>query len=127
MYRRMHSVSIAVAAVAAAAASATAFGADWELNPRVEAGYLIDDNYRLAHPGNEIEVQGPLADAQLEMRARTQKGEFSFTPRILATYFPDEQDLDTVDYFALVDWQHRGQRFRCARARRILAGGRGQQ
>lgn len=109
MYRRMHSVTVAVAA---AAASATAFGADWELNPRVEAGYLIDDNYRLAHPGNEVEVQGPLADAQLEVRARTQQGEFSFTPRIRATYFPDEQDLDTVDYFALADWQHRGQRYR---------------
>ena len=97
-------------AVAAALASTVAPAADWELNPRVEAGYLIDDNYRLAQPGGEIEVSGPLADAQLEMRALTQQGEFSFTPRIRATYFPDEEDLDTVDYFAMLDWQHRGQR-----------------
>ena len=45
-----------------------ALGADWELNPRVEAGYLFDDNYRLTAPGSEIEVQGPLlgADARRE-------------------------------------------------------------
>jgi hypothetical protein len=87
-----------------------ALGADWELNPRVEAGYLFDDNYRLASPGGEIEVQGPLLDASLEMRARQPAGELSFTPRVRATYFPDEQDLDTVDYFATLDWQHKGQR-----------------
>jgi hypothetical protein len=87
-----------------------ALGADWELNPRVEAGYLFDDNYRLTSPGSEIEVQGPLLDAALEMRARQPAGEFSFTPRVRATYFPDEQDLDTVDYFADLDWQHKGQR-----------------
>ena len=32
-------------------------------------------------PATEIDVQGPLADAQLELRARTQQSEFSFTPR----------------------------------------------
>ena len=88
-----------------------ASAADWELNPALEVGYLFDDNYRLSQPGTEIEVKGPLADAQLEMRARRPNGEFSFTPRVRATYFPDEQDLDTVDYFATLDWQHRGQRF----------------
>src|SRR5262245_60028547 len=90
--------AIATAVVAALAGTA-ARAADWELNPRVEAGSLYDDNYRLTPPGTEVGVQGPLADAQLEMRARTQQGEFSFTPRVSATYFPDHQDLDTVDYF----------------------------
>jgi hypothetical protein len=93
----------------AGALSLPAGAADWELNPTLEAGYLYDDNYRLASPGNEIRVSGPLADAQLEMRALTQTGEFSFTPRIRATYFPSETDLDAVDYFANVNWQHRGQ------------------
>src|SRR5262245_48123934 len=94
----------------AGALSLPASAADWEFNPTLEAGYLYDDNYRLASPGNEIKVSGPLADAQLEIRALTQTGEFSFTPRIHATYFPDESDLDAVDYFANVDWQLRGQR-----------------
>jgi len=97
-------------ALLAAAMSLPASAADWELNPTLEAGYLYDDNYRLASPGNEIKVSGPMADAELEMRALTQTGEFSFTPRIHATYFPNETDLDAVDYFADVDWLHHGQR-----------------
>ncbi|HET9861972.1 MAG TPA: hypothetical protein VFP37_00900 [Steroidobacteraceae bacterium] len=99
------------AAMAAGLLPLAAAGADWELNPTLEVGYLFDDNYRLTQPGTEIEVKGPLADAQLEIRARNPAGEFSFTPRVRGTYFPDEQDLDTVDYFATLDWQHRGQRF----------------
>jgi len=98
-------------AIVAALTSVAAFGADWELNPRVEAGYIFDDNYRLTAPGTEIEVQGPIADAQLEMRALTPKSEFSFTPRVRATYFPDEQELDSVDYYGVVDWRLEGQRF----------------
>ena len=35
-----------------------------------------------------------------------------FTPRIRATYFPDETDLDAVDYFANVNWLYTGQRTR---------------
>ena len=55
-------------------------------------------------------MQGPLVDAALELRTLTQTGEFSFTPRVRATYFPDATDLDAVDYFGTLDWQHRGQR-----------------
>jgi len=51
-------------------------------------------------------------DAALEMRTLTQTGEFSFTPRIRATYFPDATEHDSVDYFAKLDWQHQGQRAR---------------
>jgi len=104
----------AFGAAAGAIALPLAVGAaDWELNPSVEAGYLFDDNYRLAMPGNEVEVQGPLVDAQLEMRARTPSGgEFSFTPRVHATYFPDATDLDAVDYYGDLYWLHQGQRLR---------------
>jgi len=91
-------------------ASAPASAAAWEFNPSVEAGLMFDDNYRLTIPGTEVDVQGPVVDAALEMRTLTQTGEFSFTPRIRATYFPDEGDLDSVDYFATLDWQHNSQR-----------------
>ena len=91
-------------------ASAPAGAASWEFNPSIEAGLMFDDNYKLARAGAEIDVQGPVVDAALEMRTLTQTGEFSFTPRIRANYFPDETDLDSVDYFAKLDWQHRGQR-----------------
>ncbi|HEX6636878.1 MAG TPA: hypothetical protein VF033_04400 [Steroidobacteraceae bacterium] len=93
-----------------ALAAGPAAAADWELNPRLEAGYLYDDNYRLAAPGNEIDVSGPMLDAQMEWRALTQTSEFSLTPRVRATYFPDAEDLDSVDYLATLDWTHRGQR-----------------
>jgi hypothetical protein len=84
--------------------------AAWEFTPRVEAGYLIDDNYRLAQSGSEIEVSGPLVDAELVMRTLTQRGEFSFTPRVRATYFPDKTDLDSTDYFGALEWLNNGQR-----------------
>ena len=61
-------------AVAATLACAQAGAAAWEWNPKVEAGYLYDDNYRLATPGAEIDVQGPLVDAELELRTLTQTG-----------------------------------------------------
>jgi hypothetical protein len=105
----MNKQTIAMA-VAATLACAQANAAPWEWNPSVEAGYLYDDNYRLATPGNEIDVQGPMIDAAVELRTLTQTGEFSFTPRVRATYFPDETDLDAVDYFASLNWEHRGQR-----------------
>ncbi len=101
---------IAAAVAAALAASGTAAAADWETNPTVEAGYLYDNNYRLTAPGTEIEVQGPMVDAALELRALTPASEFSFTPRIRATYFPSEQDLDTTDYYGTLYWKERGQK-----------------
>jgi len=90
--------------------SAPAGAAAWEFNPSVEAGVLYDDNYRLTPAGTEIDVQGPMVDASLELRTLTQTGEFSFTPRVRATYFPDATDLDAVDYFGVLNWEHRGQR-----------------
>lgn len=101
-------VAVGLALGAGAAARADAL---WEFNPTVEAGYLYDDNYRLTQPGTEISVSGPMVDAEMEMRTLTQKGEFSFAPRVRATYFPDAQDLDSVDYFSALDWQRNGQRF----------------
>jgi hypothetical protein len=101
--------AIAITLVAALT-SLQASAAAWEFNPSVEAGYLYDDNYRLTSPGTEIDVQGPVVDAQLELRTLTQQGEFSFTPRVRATYFPNAGDLDAVDYFGSLNWLHRGQR-----------------
>ncbi|HEU5135134.1 MAG TPA: hypothetical protein VFU13_08335 [Steroidobacteraceae bacterium] len=112
-HRDIHIKLALPAAVATALAmSLPAGAAPWEWHPSIEAGYLYDDNYRLAARGDEIDVQGPLLDAELEMRTLTQKSEFTFTPRIRATYFPDETDLDAVDYFADVNWLYSGQRTR---------------
>jgi hypothetical protein len=104
-----HALSAITAAVLGALA-APSLAADWEMNPRIEAGYLYDNNYRLDSEGSEITVTGPLLDAQFEWRALTPTSEFSLIPRVRATYFPDESDLDAIDYFTNLDWQRRGQR-----------------
>jgi hypothetical protein len=114
----------AITAGVLVALAAPAMAADWEMNPRIEAGYLIDDNYRLALEGSEVDVSGGLLDAQLEWRALTQTSEFTLTPRIRATYFPDESDLDAVDYFANLDWVRRGQRVNSRLARPEGVGNR---
>lgn len=98
-------------ALALGAGSAARADAVWEFTPHVEAGYLYDDNYRLTEPGTEIQVNGPLLDAAFEMATVTQTGQLTFTPRVRATYFTDEDDLDSVDYFGAMDWQRNGQRF----------------
>lgn len=105
-----HSIHKLALPAVAALASSVAGAAAWEANPTVEAGYLFDDNYRLSAPGTEIEVQGPMVDAALELRTLTPRGEFNFTPRVRATYFPDAQDLDAVDYFAVLNWLYDGER-----------------
>src|SRR5690348_6482927 len=96
----------AIAACVLGALGAVPATADWELNPRLEAGYLYDDNYRLGTSGNEVNVSGPLLDAEMEWRALTQTSEFTFAPRVRATYFPNAQDLDSVDYFARLELKH---------------------
>jgi hypothetical protein len=93
-----------------ALAGGPAHAGPWEFNPRLEAGYLYDDNYRLANPGAETSVDGPMVDAEMELRTITQTGEFSLSPRVRATYFSDAEEFDAVDYFALLNWEHRGQR-----------------
>jgi hypothetical protein len=103
-------VGSAAALVVAGTWWAPARGAAWEMNPTIEAGYLYDDNYRLSSPGGEIEVQGPVVDAAIELRTLTQKGELSLTPRVRGTYFPDASDLDTVDLFGTLEWLRHGER-----------------
>jgi hypothetical protein len=98
------------AGVLCAIGAAPAAAAEWEMNPRLEAGYLYNDNYRLGSSGNEIDVSGPLLDAEMEWRALTQTTEFTFAPRVRATYFPDAEDIDSVDYFARLELKHTGQR-----------------
>lgn len=103
-------VAVAVA-LALGAGSAARADAVWEFTPKIEAGYLYDDNYRLTQPGTETAVNGPLVDAAFEMATVTQTGQFLLTPRVRATYFANQQDLDSVDYFATMDWRRNGQRF----------------
>ena len=68
--------------------SLPAGAAPWEWHPSIEAGYLYDDNYRLSTPGDEIDVQGPMLDAELELRTLTQKSEFTLHAAHSCHLFP---------------------------------------
>lgn len=83
--------------VALAACSATA--ANWEIAPRLEAGYTYNDNYHLDFSGQEMEVSGAAADAAVTFRTVDPRTNFEITPRINSTYFPDEPDEDSNDYY----------------------------
>lgn len=83
--------------LALAACSATA--ANWEIGPRVQAGYRYNDNYHLEQPGGEVEVSGGEADVGVTFRTVDPRTNFEITPRINATYFPDEKDEDSTDYY----------------------------
>lgn len=76
-----------------------ASAANWEIAPRLEAGYLYNDNYRLDQPGQEIDVSGAEADAAVTFRTVDPRTNFEVTPRINSTYFPDESDEDSNDYY----------------------------
>jgi len=78
-------------------AAGTASAANWEIAPRVEAGYRYSDNWHLGPPGTEVEVSGGETDAQVAFRTLDPRTQIEITPRILATYFPDAQDDDSVD------------------------------
>lgn len=97
-------------APALAVGAPPALAQDWQFNPKVELGYLYDDNYRLNLPEGANEVSGGKLDAQAEMRAEGQLTTFSFVPRVHSTYFPDDPDEDSNDYFGRIDLERRGQR-----------------
>jgi hypothetical protein len=83
--------------LALAACSATA--ANWEIEPRVQAGYRYNDNYHLEQPGGEVEVSGGEADVGVTFKTIDPRTNFEITPRINATYFPDEKEEDSTDYY----------------------------
>jgi hypothetical protein len=82
---------------AALLAAGSASAENWEVAPRVEAGYRYSDNWHLGPPGTEVEVSGGETDAQVTFRTLDPRTQIEITPRILATYFPDQQDDDSVD------------------------------
>lgn len=90
-------IALAVGNVLLTFGSANA--ANWEFAPRIEAGYRYNDNYRLELPGGEIEVSGLEADAAFTVRTVDPRTHFEVTPRVRATYFPDESEEDSTDYF----------------------------
>jgi hypothetical protein len=82
-----------------ALAACSAGAANWEVAPRVQAGYRYNDNYHLEQPGGEVEVSGGEADVGVTFKTIDPRTNFEITPRINATYFPNEKDEDSTDYY----------------------------
>lgn len=77
----------------------SAGAANWEVAPRVQAGYRYSDNYRLYPDGEEVEVSGGEADVGVTFRTVDPRTNFEITPRINSTYFPNEKDEDANNYY----------------------------
>ena len=81
---------------AALLAAGSASAENWEIAPRVEAGYRYSDNYHLGPPGTELEVSGAEADALVTFRTLDPRTQVEITPRVRGTYF-DVSDENSID------------------------------
>jgi hypothetical protein len=77
----------------------SAAAANWEFAPVIEGGWRTSDNYRLGLPGTEIEVSGAQLDAAVTMRTVDPRLQMEFTPRVVATKFPGDEEEDSEDYY----------------------------
>jgi hypothetical protein len=93
------SIPLTSIALLAAHVSAPAKAQNWEFSPRLELGYEYNDNYRLDFAGQEIEISGPSLDVTLPLRLIDPVVKAELAPRVRATYFPDERDEDSTDYY----------------------------
>src|SRR5690606_21607666 len=85
---------------------------NWEFTPRLELGYEYSDNYRFGIPGQESEVNGPMLDVTLPVRLIDPVKKAELAPRVRATYFPDEREEDSNDFFLDALYEQRTQRAR---------------
>ncbi|MBM0107991.1 hypothetical protein JM946_24945 [Steroidobacter sp. S1-65] len=82
----------------------TAAAANWEVEPRVQAGYRYSDNFRLYPKGQEVDVSGGEADVGVTFRTVDPRTNFEITPRLVSTYFPNERSEDANNYYLTGGW-----------------------
>jgi hypothetical protein len=90
---------VPITLIACSALVSPAVAANWEADPRVQAGYRYSDNYHLDQPGTEIDVSGAEADVGVTLHTVDPRTNFEITPRINTTYFPNDKDEDSTDYY----------------------------
>ena len=101
----------ALAAAALCLAAARAGAASWDLNPRLEVGGTVNDNYRLAETSaDRVRVSGALVDAQFAMRSLTPRSELTIVPRVHSIYFPHDGADRSTDGFLDLDGEYRTQK-----------------
>ena len=81
---------------------------NWELLPRLEAGGIWNDNYRLADlPDQQVQVYGPYIDAQLAMDFLSPTSKLDIVPRVRWDNFPSDHADQSTDGFLDIDGEHR--------------------
>ena len=112
MRRAVHARAVHVIAVVVAVSicPGNAIAQNWKFTPRLELGYLYNDNYRLDFSGNEIDVSGPFMDVVLPLQLVDPIRKAEIAPRVYGTYFPDERREDSNDYFLNGLFEQRTQR-----------------
>lgn len=89
---------IALATLPTGIGAATA--ADVHFDPSIEVGAQYNDNFTLERSGGSVqEVSGAFADAALLLRGEAPRGTWQIEPRVRSTFFPDDKNLESTDYF----------------------------
>ena len=73
-----------------------AWGATTELTPSFQAGVVHETNPRLAS-NDENEATGLVLDGRLKLERRTPKSSLNFSPRLVLSRYPDDEDRDLED------------------------------
>lgn len=99
------------ASLASVLAVVKASAANWDFNPRVEAGGMYNDNYRMAESGShKTEAYGTLVDAQFAARLLNPRADISIIPHIHSSFLPDDHDDQSTDGFLDVTGSYRTQK-----------------
>jgi hypothetical protein len=105
-------VTLTVAAILFTYAGGAGAAADWSFDPKVIAQFETDDNNRLSHiPEQKVSVEGVAIDAQLNMRARTPRSDLTVIPRVMASFYPNEEDEERRMGAVSGDWRYVGERW----------------
>lgn len=99
--------SSGVLTLAIAGIFSSAQAAEFVIEPRIEAGGIYNDNYRVV-PDGEDDVQGALADVGVNFRSSTPTSDFNIRPRLRSTYFPDDREDDYNNVYLDSAYEYRG-------------------
>ena len=96
-------------------ATSGASAQDWTFIPQLGAGAEADDNASLStRTDEEVDLNGWLGDARLEVAYTSPGTVFSIEPRLRWLRYPDNEEFDSDDQFADLFFTHQGRynRFR---------------
>jgi len=84
---------------------------DWQFSPDITLKTTYNDNSRLhIDDADQDELRGGELDVRALLSRRSPSGSVVFIPRVTTSYYSDNPEDESDDYFLLFDGQHRAQR-----------------